>query len=272
MSNLRDTKSPASPNILTNVCRGAIATATLLATIHPVPATAENLEHTRQLLSTKQCQQCDLRSAGFVMANLSSSQLQGADLSRANLSRANLAGANLTGANLSGTSLYGANLTGANLTGANLTGTDLRDAYLINANFSNTSLSSAYVEGAIAIPQSAGKPEDFYRWALTEAQGGNYQTAIEHYNQAVTINPEFAPAYLGRALVLYRFGNEAAATQDAKIASQIFSTQKNTTGYQASQNFLKGMELARQPAKKGGGSNFFNFLGSLGTLLVQFLF
>ncbi|AFZ13883.1 pentapeptide repeat protein [Crinalium epipsammum PCC 9333] len=272
MSNLRDTRSPALPNILTNVCRGAIATATLLATIPLLPATAENLEHTRQLLSTKQCQQCDLRSAGFVMADLSSSQLQGADLTRANLSRANLAGADLTGANLSGTSLYGANLTGANLTGANLTGTDLRDAYLLNANLSNTSLSSAYVEGATGIPQNAGKPEDFYRWALTEAQGGNYQAAIEYYNQALTMNPEFAPAYLGRGLVLYRFGNEAAATQDAKIASQMFSTQKNATGYQASQNFLKGMELARQPAKKGGGSNFLNFLGSLGSLLVQFLF
>ena len=266
MSNLRDTRSPASPKILINFCR-AVITTTLLATIPLLPATAENLEHTRQLLSTKKCQQCELRSAGFVMADLSVAQLQGADLTRANLSRANLAGADLTGANLSGTSLYG-----ANLTGANLTGTDLRDAYLVNANFANTSLSTAYVEGAIGIPQNAAKPEEFYRWALTEAQRGNYQAAIEHYNQAVTINPEFAPAYLGRALVLYRFGNEAAATQDAKIASQIFSTQKNATGYQASQNFLKGMELARQPAKKGGGSNFFNFLGSLGTLLLRFIF
>jgi tetratricopeptide (TPR) repeat protein len=191
-------------------------------------------------------------------------------LSRANLSRANLAGANLAGANLSGTSLYGANLAGANLTGANLTGTDLRDAYLVNANVSNTSLSSTYVQGAIGIPANSGKPEDFYRWALTEAQGGNYQAALEHYNQAVIIKPDFAPAYLGRALVLYRFGNSAAATQDAKMASQLFSTQKNDTGYQASQNFLKGMELARQP-RKGGGGGFFNFLGSLGTLLLQFL-
>ncbi|HEY9876628.1 MAG TPA: pentapeptide repeat-containing protein [Candidatus Obscuribacterales bacterium] len=254
--------------------RRILATATLLSTINlGVPAIAENLEHTQQLLSTKQCQQCDLSSAGLVMTDLSGAQLSQADLRRANLSRANLSGANLRGANLSGASLYGVNLVGADLTGANLTNTDLRDSYLVNANLVGTSLSNAYLQGAIGIPSSAGTSEDFYKWALIEAQVGNYKGAIEHYNQVLSLNPKFAAAYLGRGVAHYRLGNETGATQDVKIASQLFSAEGNKVGSQASQNFLQGMELARQPTKtEGGGSNFLNFLGGIGSLLLRFLF
>ncbi len=61
----------------------------------------------RQLLTTKQCQGCNLSRA-----NLSGTNLMGADLSKANLSGANLSGANLKGASLNGTNLMGADLSG----------------------------------------------------------------------------------------------------------------------------------------------------------------
>ena len=98
-----------------------LASTTLLTALSlAIPALAANPEHTRQLLSTRQCEGCDLTNAGLVMANLAGANLRGANLSRANLSRANLADADLSGANLTGASLFGADLTGANLSGANL--------------------------------------------------------------------------------------------------------------------------------------------------------
>ena len=72
----------------------------------------KNLDTLRQLLTTKQCQNCDLSGV-----NLSDADLHDANLTRANLTNANLKGANLLGANLTGANLKGANLFGANLAG-----------------------------------------------------------------------------------------------------------------------------------------------------------
>lgn len=77
-----------------------------------------NEDNIKQLLATKQCQNCDLSGA-----NLSGANLPNANLTGANLTGANLTGANLTGANLSNANLTGANVTDANLSNANLTGT-----------------------------------------------------------------------------------------------------------------------------------------------------
>jgi len=86
-----------------------------------------------KVLSTKQCQDCDL-----TMEDLSGTTL--ADIDPSN---ANLFGANLTNANL-----FKANLSGANLTGANLTG-----AHLFGANFSN----ALWTDGTICGGGSIGK-------------------------------------------------------------------------------------------------------------------
>lgn len=246
-------------------------TTVLLTTSLSAVANAENIQHTQQLLSTRECPQCELSNAGLVLADLAGANLSGADLTRANLSRANLTGANLSGANLTGTSLNGANLTGANLSGANLSATDLRDAVLFNAKLFGTTLNYSNVQGAIGVPEYAGTPEDFYAWGVTESERGNYRGAIIKYNQALTLKPDFAPAFLARALALYKLGNEAGATQDAKNAGALFSAQGNTTGYQASQNFIQVMEIARKPPKTGGGTSIGNFLVGLGSLLFQFL-
>jgi hypothetical protein len=251
-----------------------IAPVILLTTNIAVPAIAENPTQTLQLLSKKQCPQCELSGAGLTMADLSGANLNSADLQRANLSRANLSGADLRNTNLRGASLYGANLMGADLTGADLTGADLRDTYLVNANLVGVNINTAYLQGAIGIPSYAGTPEDFYRWAVAESQKGNDLGAIEHYNRVLASQSDFAPAYLGRGLSRYRLGDEAGAVQDVKTASKLFSTQGNAQGYQAAENFIKGVEIARQPPKKesgGGGGGFLNFLGGVGALLLQLL-
>jgi tetratricopeptide (TPR) repeat protein len=244
----------------------------LCATVS-TPVWAENLADLRQLLSTKECFNCNLSGSGLVMANLAGARLSGANLAGANLSRANLTGADLSGVNLSGASLYGANLTGANLIGANLNGVDLRDAYLHNAILIGVSLDTAYLQGVIGIPNYAGTPDQFVRWGMVEANKGNYQQAIAHYNQALSINVNFPYAYLNRALARYRLGDEGGAIQDSEIASKIFERQDNTIGVETSQKLIEGIEIIKairdKPERQLGIERV---LGSIGSVLMRLLF
>ncbi len=249
-----------------------LATATLLTTISlAAPAASENSDHTRQLLATKQCQNCDLSGAGLVLANLSGANLSGANLSGANLSRANLSGADLRGANLSGASLFGANLSGAKLSGADLSVADLRDTYLINADVAGAKLSGASLQGAIGIPSQVAKVEDFYSCGVAQGQKGDPKGAIEHFNQALSINPNFAPAYFARGVARYQLLDRPGAIQDARLAEKLFLAQGNTGGYQTAQAFVKELETPQTASTPKSKGNFMNFLGSLGSALVQFL-
>lgn len=249
-----------------------IATATILTTLCLVPqALAENTEHIRQLLATKQCENCDLAGAGLVMANLTGADLRGANLAGSNLSRANLSGADLTGANLSGASLYGANLSGAKLAGADLNNADLRDSYLANVDLGNHNLSNTNLQGALAIPNSIAKPEDFYRWGMAQGQKGDPKGAIEYFSQALTIDTKYAPAYMARGVARYQILDRAGAMQDAQKAKALFLFQANQEGYQTAQAFVKELQSpAGSPVSKGK-PNFFNLLGGVSSLLFQFL-
>lgn len=254
-----------------------ILVATALATaLYPITsASAENLEHTQQLLATRQCQSCDLSGAGLVLANLGGADLKGANLVGANLSRANLAGADLSGANLSGTSLFGANLSGANLNGANLSGADLRTAYLTNANLLNANLSNAYLMGVIGMPSNAGTAEDFYRLGVVEAKSGNYRNAIDHYNQALSLKPDLAVVYFARSMSRADLGDFVGANQDAKLAKQLFTQQGNLQGQELSKQLIAAIEVRQKPSDDqggGGGGNFMNVVGALGSVLLKLLF
>ncbi|MDJ0726244.1 MAG: pentapeptide repeat-containing protein [Prochloraceae cyanobacterium] len=237
------------------------------------PAFSENLQHTNQLLATKQCQQCDLSGTGLVMANLSGAKLAGANLSHANLARANLSGADLRGADLSGTSLYGANLTGANLEGAILNNTDLRATYLNNAEIRSTNLGNARIDGAIGIPHNAGTAQQFHQWGINEANKTNFVAAIEHFNRAIATDKQYADAYLARALSLYRLGNESGAKVDALKAAELFAAQNNQIGETAANNFIENMQIAREIAhkKQPGDTKFGRVLSSVASLALQFL-
>ncbi|MCU0532997.1 MAG: pentapeptide repeat-containing protein [Hydrococcus sp. Prado102] len=250
-----------------------LAIATILSTISlSIPVRAENLAHIRQLLSTKECSQCELSGAGLVMSNLAGARLSGANLSQANLSQANLSGADLSGANLTGASLFGANLTGANLSGAILDNTDLRSAYLTNANLIGTKLDTAFVQGSFGMPNYAGTPQQFFNWGLIESQKGNHGAAIEYYNQALNIEPAFAPAYLARGIANYRLGERDKAQKDAEVATTLFQQQQNQAGYQASANFLTNMEIIRQANRDPEQtSEFNNFLQGAASLALQLM-
>jgi uncharacterized protein YjbI with pentapeptide repeats len=96
-------------------------------------AQAAKPKHLQQLLSTKQCNGCDL---------------SGANLSNIDLSKAQLVGANLNMANLVNTNLSEANLTKASVVGANLGGANLRQTNLTEATFVYSNLAQAQMQGA----------------------------------------------------------------------------------------------------------------------------
>lgn len=242
----------------------------------PTPlASAENIQHTQQLLSTRQCQNCDLSGAGLVLANLAGADLKGANLVGANLSRANLVGADLSGANLSGASLFGANLSGANLTAANLNGADLRTAYLSNATLQGITLTNAQLLGVRGLPTHLGTAEDFYRLGVAEAQAGNYRNAIDYYNQALTLQSDLAAAYFARSMSRADLGDFAGATQDAQKADELFVAQGNTYGQELTKQLVKTIAARQKPTEPsagGSGGSFINVLGTVGSALLRLLF
>lgn len=217
-------------------------------------ANAANFDDLQQLLSTRRCPLCDLRGAGLVMVNLTRADLTGADLSGANLSGADLTGANLSGANLTGASLNGANLSGANLNGAITDGTDFRQAYFDRASFINTNLQGAYMQGVQGLSHNAASPDLFYGWGLLETRQGNYQSALNHYDRALAINPEFAPGYLGRGLTLLKIGNEASAKQNVEYAQLLFAEQDDEVGVNASKQFLDDLAQMQEARRRGAGN------------------
>lgn len=248
-----------------------LTTLSLLASF-TATAGAENLSHTRQLLSTKNCPQCNLSGVGLVMSDLSGGNLSQANLVGANLSRSNLMGADLRGANLTGASLFGANLTGADLRGANLNGADLREAYLTNANVQGIDVKTAYLQGAIGIASSLGTADDFYKWGFLEWQRNNFSGAIEHYNQAITLKPDFAGAHLGRSMAKFRIQNDRGAIEDAATAERLFFVQSNQTGVKTAQALTQKIQLASQPTQPGskGNGNFVDLLTGLSSMLLKF--
>ncbi len=249
-----------------------LAIAAFLTTISVTTSVqAANSEQLRQLLATKECQNCDLSGAGLVMADLSGANLSGANLTGANLSRANLSGADLRGANLSGAGLFGVNLSEAKLSGANLAGADLRNTYLTNAEFNSAYLSGANFQGAVGIPAQIATPDEFYAWGVAEAQKGNQQQAINYFNQAIAAKPEYAGAYLARGVARYQIFDRQAAFQDAQIAEKLFTSQSNDSGIQTAQAFMKELQTPYSDKVSTGKPSFFDFVGSLGSVLLQFL-
>jgi uncharacterized protein YjbI with pentapeptide repeats len=248
-----------------------LSAAAFLATISLTTSVqAANSQHISQLLATKQCQNCDLANAGLVMADLSGANLSGANLAGANLSRANLSGADLRGANLSGASLFGVNLSEAKFSGANLAGADLRNTYLANAEMKGAYLNGANFQGAVGIPSQIASPDEFYALGIAEGQKGNQQQAISYFNQAIAIKPEYAGAYLARGVARYQILDRQGAFQDAQVAEKLFTSQNNGPGTQTAQAFIKELQTPVNDKVSAGKPSFVDFLGSLGSVLLQF--
>jgi uncharacterized protein YjbI with pentapeptide repeats len=212
-----------------------------------------------------------LSGAGLVMNDLSGAKLDRANLVGANLNGANLSGADLRGANLMGASLNGVNLMGADLRGTNLAGTDLRSAYLTNANLQGLDIRNAYLDGAVGIPIALGTAEDFYRWGFAEWQKNDFAGAIEHYNRAILIQPEFPGAYLARSMAKFRIQDDNGAVKDALAAERLFFARADRQGVKTAQVLLEKIKLANQETPTGGvgNGNAVDLLTGLSSLLLK---
>lgn len=253
----------------------ALAALTLCSAL---PAGAEDLEHTQQLLSTNQCAACDLSRIGLVYADLSGADLSGANLSQANLSRANLSQANLSGANLAGAALFNANLSGADLSGADLSGADLRGAILSGANVQGARLDAANLLGAVGLPSEIATVETLYRLGIAEAERGNYRGAIDYYTQVIAQEPEFAGAYLARGAARLHLGEQTPALADAQQAEQLYLAQGNEQGHQVAMQFNQGIQAVQAASEEqkeqmqgnGIGIGILNVLGTAASLFLRF--
>jgi tetratricopeptide (TPR) repeat protein len=124
----------------------------------------------------------------------------------------------------------------------------------------------------MGISQEAATPELFFNWGLVEVKKGNYSAGIENFNKALSVQPEYASAYLGRGYALLRLGKDPEATQNIEVAAQLFQEQKNTQGYETAKNLLDQMQAIRE-AKSGNASNaqLGNLVQGVGALLLKFL-
>ncbi|BAQ60849.1 pentapeptide repeat family protein [Geminocystis sp. NIES-3708] len=244
------------------------------AILFPFSVSAENVTHLTQLLNTKQCENCDLTQVGLVMTNLTGANLRGANLMGANLSRANLTGADLSNANLSGASFHGANLSGANLSGAVLNNSDFRNAYVQGIILNGTDISSAHIQGVVGIPANAGNAEQFYLWGVSEDKKGNYPMAVKYYSQAIEMNPDFAQAYLGRAIIKSRYGQTNPAIKDGEKAEELFKAQDNSDGYVLSNRFIQLVKARTESEANDGNEGspaFVQIVNSVAPLLFKLL-
>lgn len=235
-------------------------------------ARAENLEHIQKLLSTKECQRCDLQGASLVMANLQSANVQGANFQSANLSRVIFAGANLRNANLAGSSLSGANLGGADLTGADLRNTDLRGTILTGAVLTNAKLDGAALQGAIDLPSNVGTAEQYYQWASESTRQKRYDIAIEQFTQALAREPLHAPSYFGRAIAQFEIGKRSEAIADMTQANELFKTKGDRAGVESSDKILVAMKKPPESNEGRGGNGLgMGMINVVGGLLRLFL-
>lgn len=238
----------------------------LAIALWPVTAWAENPEDLSRLLTTRQCERCDLQNAGLVLARLSGARLAGSNLQRANLSGADLSSADLRGADLRGASLQRANLMGANLSGAQMEGVDLREAWLSGVFFTPAQLAQAHLQGAQGLEVAAIPFERYQAWGLEALQAGRFERAIAYFDSALQLNPQSAPTYLSRAIAYQGLGQTEPATADATTAEQLYASQQNLEGEKRSRELREAVLAAQernQPSNSGGG----NFLGALGSVV-----
>jgi len=68
---------------------------------------------------------------------------------------------------------------------------------------------------------------------------GDMKGAIEDFNQAILINPNYAEAYKGRGVAKVQLGDEKEAIEDLQKAADIFQEQEETAKYQEVINIIR---------------------------------
>jgi serine/threonine protein kinase len=111
----------------------------------PSPQIAITPDAVVQLLTTRECRNCNLRGADLSGTNLRSVDLKGADLRGANLRNADLRSSSLENVNLTDADLRNADLRGADLKDADLTATKLEGANLNSTDFRRAIMPEGFI-------------------------------------------------------------------------------------------------------------------------------
>lgn len=69
----------------------------------------------------------------------------------------------------------------------------------------------------------------------------NYQQALTDFNKAISLNPNYAEAYIGRAAYYYHLGERKNAIADFDKATQLSCQQKHPI-YQRAQETLRQLQ------------------------------
>ncbi|MDB5930404.1 MAG: pentapeptide repeat protein, partial [Polaromonas sp.] len=152
---------------------------------------AVNLETVEMVVSTNQCEQCNLNGIDLAGRSLKNIRLYGASLNNAHLAGADLSGADLRYASLQGAQLPNANLDAANLcaanlnaapssagssnVAANLNGAFLRNAYLYGANLAGANFGDASFFSTSAGSCQANPCDSYHKPACASAYSATLQ-------------------------------------------------------------------------------------------------
>ncbi len=84
----------------------------------------------------------------------------------------------------------------------------------------------------LALAQSAAEPNIYYNRGLAYSRLLQYPQAINDYNKAIALNPEYPFPYQGRALLKYeKLGDKKGGLQDLKTAAEIYRRQGNKSKF-----------------------------------------
>lgn len=109
---------------------------------------------------------------------------------------------------------------------------DFVSAYVNRANIKDDlgDPSGALVDYATALKYEQNDPNIYYNRGLTYSRLKQYEKAVNDYDRAIAINPEYAPPYTGRAIIKYDIlGDKEGGLQDLKTAADLYKKQGNDT-------------------------------------------
>ncbi|MCG8361950.1 MAG: tetratricopeptide repeat protein [Pseudanabaenales cyanobacterium] len=84
--------------------------------------------------------------------------------------------------------------------------------------------------------------EDFMKLAEAKAEQSDYVGAVQNYNQAILVDPDYARAYGNRAFVRVNLGDRQGAIADFHKAATLFLAQGSTANYEMVMCYIREVE------------------------------